>query len=149
MTGSMAGFRPIVTSLRLLGAAAVLGSLLALAMPLSLGAVDRAGTPITCGTGFSTDIGTAQRIDQLNLSQHSLVGPRFISTDYVGECAALVAERRWVAITILAVGAVVLLGTVIDPLPTGAVRAQRQRGRADWVSAANAPIALDDSLSTA
>jgi|KBSSwiStaDraftv2_1062776.scaffolds.fasta_scaffold365036_2 hypothetical protein len=149
MAGSKAGFRPIGTSLRLLGVAAVLGSLLALAMPLSLGAVDRAGTPITCGTGYSADIGTAQRVDQLNLSQHSLGGPSFITTDYVGECAALIADRRWVAITVLALGAVIVLGTVIDPLAAGAARAQRKRGRPDWVTAGTTPITLDDSLSTA
>lgn len=149
MAGAKVGLRPISMSLRLLGAAAVLGSLLALAMPLSLGAVDRAGAPIACGTGFSADIGTAQRVDALNLSQHALGGPSFITTDYVGDCAALVGDRRWVAITVLALGAVILLGTVVDPLAAGAVRAQRRRGRPDWVTAGTTPITLDDSLSTA
>ena len=110
---------------------------------------DRAGAPIACGTGFAADIGTAQRIDALNRSQHALGGPLFITTDYVGDCSALVADRRWVAITVLALGAVILLGTVVDPLAAGAVRAQRRHGRPDWVNAGTTPITLDDSLSTA
>ncbi|BBZ35160.1 hypothetical protein [Mycolicibacterium confluentis] len=121
--------------LRLLGAAAVLGALLALFLPLQLGAVDRGGFRIGCGTGWGADASVAQRMDALNAQQRALAGPAFVASDYAGECAALVADRRVAALAVAAAGLVVLLSTVVEPVAAAANRVGRREGRPDWVNA--------------
>ena len=127
--------RPVFAGLRLLGAAAVLGALLALFLPLQLGAVDRGGFRIGCGTGWGADASVAQRMDALNAQQRALAGPAFVASDYAGECAALVADRRVAALAVAAVGLVVLLSTVVEPVAAAANRVGRREGRPDWVNA--------------
>jgi hypothetical protein len=102
--------------LRLLGAAAVLGALIALALPLSLHAVDRTGERIPCGNGFQASHDVARQQDELNRSHHDRGGPGFAVSDYGAQCAALVADRRLTAITVagggVAISTVVCLGAL-------------------------------------
>lgn len=143
------GGHPARATLRVIGASAVLGALLALCLPLQLGAVDRGGNPIGCGRGLAADTVMARRIDAVNQQQRAQAGPAFVASDYAGECAAAVADRRWVAMGVAATGVVILLGTLIDPLAGGADRSQRRQGRPDWVTGGTAPIRMDDRLSRA
>lgn len=122
------------TVVRLVGAAAVLGALLALWLPLQLGAVDRSGTPIACGTGFSEDLTVASRVDALNATQRDLAGPGFLASDYAGECAALVAERRTTALTVAGAGVVLILVTFADAAVLAAGRAGRRSDRPGWTN---------------
>lgn len=119
----------------LLGVAAVLGSLVALAMPLGLTAVDRAGTPIPCGNGLAPADEIAAKQDLLNLDQHTLAGPAFATSDYVAQCAGLVSDRRTVALAVGGSGAALLLAVFAVPYAIDAVRSRR-RGQAQHPGAA-------------
>lgn len=144
----MAGLRTVRSSLQLVGLAAMLGALIALGVPVALGSVDRAGLPIACGTGWHSDVTTAGRVDALNGQQHTLAGPAFVTSDYVGECTALIADRRRLATTVSALGAVLVLATIVNPFALAGARS-RARREPDWVSARTSPILLDDTLSRA
>lgn len=103
----------------LVGLAAVLGALISLYFPLALGAVDRTGTPIACGTGLHPDPSAAKHEDSLNHQEHHLVSTQYIVSDYSGECAQLIAERRWMAAGVGGLGAVLVLvgaSAVIGPV---------------------------------
>lgn len=102
------GMRSVAT---LVGAAGVLGSLLALATAVGLGAVDRSGAPIPCGDGFRPDFEVAAKVDRLNFDQNILSGPQFETSDYAEQCDGLIDTRRTVAAAV-ALGGAVLLGSV-------------------------------------
>ena len=99
----------------LAGLAAVLGALVSMSMPLALHVVDRAGVPIACGSGWQADAGKARREDSLNHQAHQLVGAQFVISDYTGECAGKVTDRRWLAAGVAGAGAAVVLGAVLAP----------------------------------
>ncbi len=107
---------------QVLGAAAMLGAFLALCVPLSLRVVDRAGQPIACGTGLQPDTSVARYVDTLNAQLRAQGGAAFVASDYVGECAALIGDRRAVAGTVAGVGAAVLLTALTAPAAVGARR---------------------------
>lgn len=113
--------------LNLLGVAAVLGSLVALTLPMGLTAVDRAGTPIPCGNGMAPGYETAAKQDQLNLDQHTLAGPAFATSDYVDQCAGLIRDRRTIAFAVGGSGAALLLVVFATPFAVNAVRSRRRR----------------------
>jgi hypothetical protein len=103
----------------LVGLAAVLGALISLYIPLSLGVVDRTGTPITCGTGLYPDSSTARHEDSLNHQEHHLVSTHYLVSDYAGECGELIAARRWMAGGVGALGAVLVVfgaSAIIGPV---------------------------------
>lgn len=104
--------RPLVY---LLGAAAVLGALIAAGMPLALSAVDRAGAPIPCGNAFRPAYGVAAQQDLLNLDQHTLGGPGYTKSDYTAQCAGLVGVRRAAALSVGGGGAALTLVVLVTP----------------------------------
>jgi hypothetical protein len=89
----------------LAGLAAVLGALVSLSMPLALRVADRAGAPIACGSAWHADASTARREDSFNTQQHLLVSPQFVVSDYAGECAQQVDDRRWLVLGVAGCGA--------------------------------------------
>ncbi|CAM3006838.1 hypothetical protein MYIN104542_13895 [Mycobacterium intermedium] len=98
--------------LGIVGAAAVLASLLVLPLPLSLQAVDRTGVPITCGTGLHPDYNLAAREDALNKDLQSSFGALYVPSDYENQCAAIITTRRGIAYSVLVTGGA-LLGTAL------------------------------------
>jgi hypothetical protein len=107
------------------GLAAVLGALVSLSMPLALYSADRAGAPIVCGSGWHAEAATARREDSFNRQQHLLVSPQFILSDYAGECAARVVERRWLAIGVAGGGAAAVVVACLAPGTAGDRPARR------------------------
>lgn len=99
----------------LAGLSAVLGATAALTLPVALHVVDRSGQPIACGTGWHSDPTRAQREDLLNHQQHLLVGTQFVVSDYTGECAAKVTDRRRLAAGVAGVGSAVALSALLAP----------------------------------
>jgi hypothetical protein len=99
----------IARSLTVVGAAAVVGALLAFAMPMRLYFVDRAGVPIPCGTGFGPRYDVARQQDQLNLAEYDSGGTMFVVSNYAEQCEALVTDRRAIAAPVVAAG----VGTVL------------------------------------
>lgn len=96
--------------LGVVGAAAVLGSLFGLTLPLSLQAVDRSESPIACGTGFHPDHRRAAREDAVNLDLHNTFGAPYDLSDYRAQCDALVSARRDISVGVMFFGGA-LLGT--------------------------------------
>lgn len=113
--------------LNLLGASAMLGAMVAVALPLGLNAVDRTGQPIPCGSAFSPDYEVAGKQDLLNLDQHTLAGPAFATSDYVVQCAGLVTNRRNVALSVGGGGAALLLTVFAVPYAVRMVSSRRGR----------------------
>ncbi|MEN4450579.1 hypothetical protein ACJH6H_05980 [Mycobacterium sp. SMC-21] len=99
--------------LALAGAAAVLGALLSTAIPVQLGAVDRFGTPIPCGTGFRPDFEVARVQDQINLDLHTNRGPMFAPSNYVEQCQSILADRQSTTLPVGAGGVVALIAAVV------------------------------------
>lgn len=99
----------IARSLTVVGAAAVVGALLAFAMPMRLYFVDRAGVPIPCGTGFGPRYEVAREQDQLNLAEYDSGGAMFVVSNYAEQCEALVSDRRAIAAPVVVAG----VGTVL------------------------------------
>ncbi|MUL77107.1 hypothetical protein [Mycolicibacterium sp. CBMA 226] len=99
--------------LALSGTAAVLGALLSTAIPVQLGAVDRAGFPIPCGNGFHPRLDIAQEQDQLNFEQQTNGGPMFVASNYVEQCQSILADRQSTTLPVGAGGAVVLIAAVV------------------------------------
>lgn len=95
-----------------LGAAAVLGSVLAMAAPATLYAVDRSGQRITCGTALEPVYETAAREDAVNQRLHNTRGPLFQQTSYTDDCAALISERRSVGMPAAVLGAVAVVAVL-------------------------------------
>lgn len=87
-----------------LGAAAVLGSMLALAEPVELHAVDRGGQRIACGTALEPVYDAAAREDAVNRRLHDTRGPLFQPTSYTDDCQALISERRSVGLPAAVLG---------------------------------------------
>jgi hypothetical protein len=117
----------------LAGIAAVLGALLSLCMPLALGMVDRAGEPIGCGTGWFSEPGTAVHEDALNHQEHHLVSSAYLLSDYAGDCAGMIADRRWLA------GGVALFGIALTAGAAGGVGGLTRR-RVPTVTADTGPL---------
>jgi hypothetical protein len=123
----------------LLGLAAILGAVVSLAIPLALDVVDRTGVRIACGSGWQPDGGTARHEDTLNHQQHLLVGAQFVVSNYAGECAEKIVDRRNLAAGVGAFGAVLALGTLLV-FYAGSARPRRRR---------EAPVDLNaDSLNS-
>lgn len=101
--------------LYLFGTAALLGALIAGAMPLALNAVDRAGEPIPCGNGFRPAYGIAAQQDLLNLDQHTLAGPGYAKSDYTEQCNTLIAARRTASLSVGGAGAALTLVVFVTP----------------------------------
>jgi hypothetical protein len=110
----------------LLGLAAVLGATVSLAMPLALDVADRTGIRIACGSGWQPDGGTARHEDTLNHQQHLLVGAQFVVSNYAGDCAEKIVDRRKLAAGVGAFGAVLALGTLFV-FHAGSDRPRRRR----------------------
>ncbi|BBZ12678.1 hypothetical protein [Mycobacterium branderi] len=73
----------------LIGAALLVGALVALCFPVYLGSYDRYGMQINCGNGYSSQLLQATLDDQ-EQAQHA-------ATNYVDQCKSAVAHRRaWV-----------------------------------------------------
>lgn len=119
--------------LNLVGAAAMLGALVAALLPLGLDAVDRAGQPIPCGSGAHADYGVAAQQDQLNLDQHTLAGPGFATSDYVEQCSALVGTRRSAVFSVAGAGGALILVAFAGPLAVRVVGSRRS-GQAQHAS---------------
>lgn len=109
-----------------LGAAAVLGALIALALPLSLHVVDRTGQRIPCGNGYRPSYEVSDREDALNRSSHDTGGPAFAVSDYGSQCSSLVAHRRLTVLGVAGVGAIVLGAGFVGALP-GVGQGRRSR----------------------
>jgi hypothetical protein len=110
----------------LLGLAAILGATVSLAIPLALDVVDRTGVRIACGSGWQPDGGTARHEDTLNHQQHLLVGAQFIVSDYAGECAEKIVDRRQLAAGVGAFGGALALATLLVRY-AGSDRPRRRR----------------------
>jgi hypothetical protein len=101
--------------LGVVGAAAVLGSLLGLTLPLSLQVVDRSGTPIACGIGFHPDHHAAAHEDAVNQDLRNTFGALYEPSDYAAQCDAIVHTRRRVAFSVLGFGGALLALLLIQP----------------------------------
>ncbi len=99
--------------LSLAGAAAVLGALLSTAIPVHLGSVDRAGTPIPCGNGFHPRLEVAREQDQLNFDQHTSGGPMFVTSNYVEQCQSILSDRQSTTLPVGAGGAAALIAAIV------------------------------------
>lgn len=113
--------------LNLLGTAAVLGALIAAAMPLALDAVDRAGQPIPCGNGIGPAYNAAAKLDLFNLDQYTLAGPGMAVSDYSEQCAGLVSARRAAALTVGGGGAALMLAAFGTPHLMRVLASRRSR----------------------
>ncbi|OBK24271.1 hypothetical protein A5635_17820 [Mycobacterium asiaticum] len=141
-----------------LGAAAVLGSLFGLTLPLSLQVVDRGGTPIACGTGFHPDRSVAAHEDVVNRDLQTHFGAPYEPSDYTAQCDAMVAARRDISFSVMAFGGGLLAVTVLLTLRAAGYvdfsrRSRSQRwatgGRAVGIPPAPAPVRYCDDLSSA
>ncbi|MHA7652719.1 hypothetical protein ACX9NE_24255 [Mycobacterium sp. ML4] len=113
-----------------MGAAAVLGSLFGLTLPLSLQAVDRSGSPIACGTGFHPDHRRAAREDAVNLDLHNGFGAPYELSDYRAQCDALVSARRNISVGVMFFGGALLgTGCLMALRAAGYIEPSRARGR--------------------
>lgn len=119
--------RWMVKLVGLLGAAAVLGAVIALTLPLGLDVVDRTGAPIPCGTGMRPSYDVAAKQDLLNLDQHTLAGPEYAVSDYAEQCEGLVTGRRTAALSVGGGGAVLLLAVLAGPFVARALASRRGR----------------------
>jgi hypothetical protein len=119
--------RSMVKMVGLLGAAAMLGAMIALTLRLGLDVVDRTGAPIPCGTGFHPFYDVAAKQDLLNLDQHTLAGPAYAMSDYAEQCEGLVTDRRTAALTVGGSGAVLLLAVLAGPFVVRALASRRGR----------------------
>lgn len=99
--------------LGIVGAAAVLAALLVLPLPLSLQVVDRGGVAIACGTAFHPDYGLAAREDALNKDLHMSFGALYEPSDYATQCEGIVATRRGITYSVLAIGGALLATAVL------------------------------------
>lgn len=99
-----------------LGAAVVFGSVLGLAAPVSLYAVDRSGERIACGSVLKPDYETAAREDAVNQRLHETRGSLFQRTSYTDDCAALIGGRRSVGLPAVALGSAAVLAALAGGL---------------------------------
>ena len=112
-TNLQGGFVGVIIRLLLpVGAAAMLGGLLASMMPMHLHSVDRAGMSIPCGDALGPSYAVASGLDQLNLDQHASGGPMYLVSNYVAQCRSLVSHRRTAAASVAAGGVGTLLVSV-------------------------------------
>ncbi|WP_142277023.1 hypothetical protein [Mycobacterium asiaticum] len=142
-----------------LGAAAVLGSLFGLTLPLSLQVVDRGGTPIACGTGFHPDRSVAAHEDVVNRDLHTHFGAPYEASDYTAQCDAVVATRRDISFSVMAFGGALLAATVLLTLRAAGYLDFSRRSRSQrWVVGDRAvstarpappPVRYCDDLSSA
>jgi hypothetical protein len=101
--------------LGVVGAAAVLGSLIGLTLPLSLQVVDRSGMPIACGIGFHPDHHVAAHEDAVNKDLRNTFGALYELSDYTAQCDAIVDTRRRIACSVLGFGGALLALLLIQP----------------------------------
>jgi hypothetical protein len=101
--------------LGVVGAAAVLGSLIGLTLPLSLQVVDRSGMPIACGIGFHPDHHVAAHEDAVNQDLRNTFGGLYELSDYAAQCDAVVHTRRRIACSVLGFGGALLALLLIQP----------------------------------
>ncbi len=147
--------------LGVVGAAAVLGSLFGLTLPLSLQAVDRSGSPIACGTGFHPDHRRAAREDVVNRDLHTRFGAHYEVSDYRAQCDAVVSARRNISVNVAVFGSALLATSCLLALraagyielsrPRGSRPAATKQPAGQWVVQSASPSALRcrDDLSTA
>ncbi|OBK17932.1 hypothetical protein A5636_22195 [Mycobacterium asiaticum] len=119
----------------MVGAAAVLGSLFGLTLPLSLQVVDRSGAPIACGTGFSPDHAIAGREDGVNRDLYNTFGAPYSVSDYTAQCDAAVATRRGISGSVLGFGVGLLGASVLVAFrAAGYLRFSRRRDGSRWTN---------------
>ena len=94
-----------------IGAAAILGALASLAVPLHLDAADRNGRALPCGTGLRPNLSIVTTEDQLNGFLHDQDTNRYHRSDYIGECAGWILRKRHAALFVGATGALTLAST--------------------------------------
>lgn len=147
--------------LGVVGAAAVLGSLFGLTLPLSLHAVDRSGSPIACGTGFHPDHRRAAREDAVNRDLYKGFGASYELSDYRAQCDALVSARRNISVNVTVFGGALLAVSCLVALrEAGYIELARRRGSrrkrtkqpsGQWLvpSASPSPARCRDDLGTA
>lgn len=123
--------RSMANMVGLLGAAAMLGAVIALTLPLGLDVVDRTGAPIPCGTGLNPSYDVATKQDLLNLDQHTLAGPAFAMSDYTEQCEGLVTDRRLATLSVGGGGALLLLAVLAGPYGARALASRRGRQAQD------------------
>lgn len=143
------------------GAAAVLGALFGLTLPLSLHAVDRSGSPIACGTGYHPDHRRAAREDAVNRDLHNGFGAPYELSDYRGQCDALVSARRNISVNVMVLGGTLLAASWLLTLrDAGYISLSRRTGgratpmaqpASQWLvpTASPLPVRSHDDLSTA
>ena len=107
-----------------LGVAAIFGALIALTMPVGLGAADRTGSAITCGTPMSPRLGTARHEDSLQL--HRMVGSQYRTSDYAGQCESLIALKFRVALPVAALGGLAIAMVMAADVVAVGARARRR-----------------------
>ncbi|MBI2702024.1 hypothetical protein [Mycobacterium gordonae] len=147
--------------LGVVGAAAVLGSLFGLTLPLSLQAVDRSGAPIACGTGFHPDHRRAAREDAVNRDLHTGFGAHYELSDYRAQCDALVSARRNISVNVAVFGGALLATSCLLALraagyielsrPSGSRPTPTKQPAGQWLvpSASPSAVRYHDDLSTA
>jgi len=99
--------------------ASLLGVLLALSIPIHLNSVDRSGNPIPCGDGIHPRYDVARDQDAISLAEHVNRGPAFVASDYAGQCAAMHARRRSIAVPVGAAGIIMTLSAIGLALRSG------------------------------
>jgi hypothetical protein len=99
------------------GAAAVLGALLSLCLPIHLDAADRNGQFLSCGTALNPDGVGVGAEDRLNALRHSRDRDRLHLSDYTGECAAWIIVKREVALGVAStsVGVIIAAAFLMHP----------------------------------
>lgn len=109
-----------------LGVAAIFGALIALTMPVGLGAADRTGSTISCGTPLSPSLGTARHEDTLNSQLHKMVGSQYRTSDYAGQCESLIALKFRVALPVAALGGLAIAMVMAADVVAVGARARRR-----------------------
>lgn len=131
--------------LGVIGAAAVLGSLFGLTLPLSLQVVDRSETPIGCGTGLHPDHTRAAREDTINHDLHHNFGAPYEISDYRDQCDAIVATRRGISFSVMVFGGALLTTSVLLALQAaGYVDFSRGGGNRRWVTRDSDRVTVPD-----
>jgi len=93
----------------LVGVVAILAGIFGLMAPVSIS--DSDGATISCGNAVAQDTSAARAATERQLTNLPIIKDFVSHTDYVSECNAAVAQRRWWAIPLTALGLVVAVGS--------------------------------------
>jgi hypothetical protein len=92
----------------LVGAALLVGGLVALSFPVFLGSYDQYGVQIKCGNGYRAELLQALLDDQESAST-----PARPTTSYVDQCGRALAHRRAWLIPVVVAGALILVPDLV------------------------------------